>query len=102
MAGNPVNGSNGGAGTHNGSTEACLSAPVGYNSIKSATTTSLPSVTVMSLVLTLFFSGSLNVVRKPGRIQLPVWPENFLEVKLGQFRVLNLRWISGGRKFTSS
>ncbi|KAH9539430.1 hypothetical protein CY35_15G057000 [Sphagnum magellanicum] len=43
MAGNPVNGSNGGAGIHNRSAEACLSAPVGYNSITSATTTSLPS-----------------------------------------------------------
>ncbi len=48
MAGNPLNGSNGGAGIHNRSAEACLSAPVGFNSITSATTTSLPSVTVMS------------------------------------------------------
>jgi hypothetical protein len=102
MAGNPVNGSNGGAGIHNRSAEACLSAPVGYNSITSATTTSLPSVTVMSPLLTLFFSSSLNIVRKPGRIQLPVWSENVVEVKIGQFRVLNFRWVSEGRKFTSS
>jgi hypothetical protein len=92
MAGNPLNSSNGSAGIHNRSAEACLSAPVGYNSIKSATTTSLASVTVMSPLLTLFFSGSLNIVRKRGRIPLPVWPENVLEVKIGQFRVLNLRW----------
>jgi hypothetical protein len=50
----------------------------------------------------MFFSGSLNVVRKPGRIQLPVWPENVVEVKIGHFRLLNLRWVSEGRKFTSS
>ncbi|KAH8939560.1 hypothetical protein BDL97_15G042700 [Sphagnum fallax] len=43
MAGNPLNGSNGGARIHNRSAEACLSAPVGFNSITSASTTSLPS-----------------------------------------------------------
>ncbi len=53
MAGNPLNGSNGGARIHNRSAEACLSAPVGFNSITSASTTSLPSVTVMSPLLTM-------------------------------------------------